>query len=317
MTNSTPSRPGQNQLAGDVQALFLDLFGGEVLTAFETKVMLRDKHQVKQLSGGKSFRFPAVWRTNASYHTPGTEILGNQIPHTEIVITPDDKAIAHTFIADIDEVMNHFDIRAPYSKELGEALARLFDANVLRTILLASRGAALFTGDQGGTKLTNAAFATTANTIIDGLSLAKETMDTKDVPVDSMPVYAMLKPTQWYIVARSDKNLNRDFNGGDATIRKMGLTTIDDINVLKSNIASGVYGVDDTANADIPAAYRASYANSIGAVWTPMAACSAMVQDLSFQVDPQVSKQGTLLLSRLMVGTRKLRTKCAVELAVA
>lgn len=301
-------------MSGDVRALMLDLFGGEVITAFETATTLRDKHMSKMLSGGKSFRFPAIWRAQGGYHTPGVEITGDQIEHTEIVVTPDDKLVSSVFVADIDELLNHYDVRQPYTKELGEFLARHYDANVLRTLILAARGGALFTGDQGGTGLEDAAFANTATNLIDGFSAAKEAMDTKDVPVNSSPVYGILAPAQWYIVARSDKNLNRDFNGGTADIRNMALQTIDNIQIHKSNIASGVFGADDSANADIPVDYRAKFGTTIGAVWTPEAVCSAMVQEPSFQMVDQPEKQGTLLLSRMMVGTRTLRNKCAVEL---
>jgi hypothetical protein len=172
----------------------------------------------------------------------------------------------------------------------------------------------LFAGDQGGTGLVDANFATTANSLIDGFSAAKQAMDEKDVPVGSQPVHGLLKPAQWYLVARSDKNLNGDFNGGVGSIRSMSLNTIDDITIHKSNNASKVFGMDDSANAAIPTDYRAKFGTTVGAVWTPMAACSAIVQDVSFQIVDQPEKQGTLLISRLMVGTRKLRTKCAVEL---
>ncbi|EQB10382.1 major capsid protein [Novosphingobium lindaniclasticum] len=314
MANSTPNRPGQNQGAGDVRALMLDLFGGEVITAFETATVLRDKHQTKTLSKGKSFKFPAIWRASGGYHVPGTEIVGDQIPHTEITVDPDDKLVSSVFIADIDELLNHYDVRSPYTKELGEFLARHYDANVLRTLILAARAGALFPGDTGGTGLQNAAFTTDANALIEGFSAAKQAMDEKDVPVNSMPVHGLLKPAQWYLVARSDKNLNRDTNGGTASVRSMTLTTIDDIQVHKSNIASGVFGADDSANAAIPAPYRAKFGTTVGVIWTPMAACSAIVQDPSFQIVDQPEKQGTLLISRMMVGTRKLRSKCAVEL---
>lgn len=318
MADSTPNRPGLDTNGGaDVRALMLDLFGGEVISAFETATVMRDKHQTKQLSGGKSFRFPAIWRAQGGYHTPGVEITGDQIEHTEIVVTPDDKLVSSVFVSDIDELLNHFDVRQPYTKELGEFLARHYDANVIRTILLAARGGALFAGDQGGTGLENASFTTDANALIDGFSAAKQAMDEKDVPVNSMPVHGLLKPAQWYLVARSDKNINRDTNGGGASIRSMTLNTIDDINIHKSNIASGVFGADDSANAAIPADYRAKFGTTVGAVWTPMAACSAMVQQPSFQMVDQPEKQGTLLLSRMMVGTRTLRNKCAVELRTA
>jgi hypothetical protein len=295
----------------------LDLFGGEVIAAFETATALRDKHMSKMLNGGKSFRFPAIWRAQGGYHTPGVEITGDQIEHTEIVVTPDDKLVSSVFVADIDELLNHFDVRQPYTKELGEFLARHYDGNVLRTLLLAARGGALFSGDQGGATLTNADFADDANAIIDGLSMAKETMDVKDVPVNSSPVHAILQPAQWYRVARSDKNINRDVNGGTASVRSMTLDTIDNISVHKSNIAAGVFGANDTSNTGIPADYRANFTNTVGAVWCPEAVCSAIVQEPSFQIVDQPEKQGTLLISRMMVGTRTLRNKCAVELASA
>lgn len=300
----------------------LDLFGGEVLTAFETATILRDKHQTKTLSKGKSFKFPAIWRAGGGYHTPGVEITGRQIAHTELTVDPDDKLVADAFVADIDELMNHYDVRQPYTKELGEFLARHYDANVLRTIILAARGAALFTGDQGGTGLQNASYGTDGAVLLDGISDAKLNMEQKDVPVGAQPVHGLFLPAQWSLMARTDKNLNRDTNGGTASIRNMTLETIDGVMIHKSNIASKVFGVDNTAapystdgNVDfIPSVYRAKFGTTVGTVWTPWAACSAIVQEPSFQIVDQPEKQGTLMISRMMVGTRKLRTKCAVEL---
>jgi len=320
VANSIPSRPGQDQLAGDPRALNLDLFGGEVITAFETQTLMRDKHQTKTLSKGKSFKFPAIWRANGGYHTPGVEITGRQIPHTEITVEPDDKLVSDVFVADIDELLNHYDVRQPYTTELGSFLARHYDANVMRTIILAARAGALFAGDQGGTGIQSADFATSATALIDGFSAAKQAMDEKDVPVNSQPIHGLLKPAQWYMVARSDKNLNRDTNGGTADIRKMTLTTIDEIAIHKSNLAP--FGEDSTTGAFvdqndskfIPAVYRGKFGTTVGAVWTPMAACSAIVQDVGFNIVDQPEKQGTLLIARMMVGTRKLRSKCAVEL---
>lgn len=320
--NSAPNRPGQDQGAGDVRALMLDLFGGEIISAFETATLLRDKHQTKTLAKGKSFKFPAIWRAGGGYHTPGTELTGRQIKHTEITVDPDDKLVSDVFVADVDEMLNHFDVRQPYTKEMGEFLARHFDANILRTILRASRSGALFAGDQGGSAIQNASLASDGSALIDAFSAAKQAMDEKDVPVNSQAVYGLLKAAQWYLVARSDKNLNRDTNGGGASIRSMSLNTIDDITILKSNIANEVFGVDNTvgAYADandekfIPAYYRAKFGTTVGAVWTPMAACSALVRDVTFQIEDQPRKQGALLIASLMTGTRTLRSKCAVEL---
>lgn len=319
MANSTPSRPGANQLGSDPRELNLDLYGGEVIAAFETKTILRDKHISKTLAKGRSFKFPAVWKADAFYHTPGVEITGRQIASTDITIDPDDKLVADVFLADIDEILNHWDARSQYTRALGEALAERFDRNTARATVLSARAGALFTGDQGGSALVDATFTTDANALINGFSQAKQTMDEKDVPVDSQPVFGLLKPAQWYLIARSDKNLNKDFNGV-ASIQKMSLTTIDDIQILKSNLTP--FGEDSRTGdyADVtkakftPASYRGSFGTTCGVVWTPYAVATAMVQDVGFQIVDQPEKQGTLILARMMHGTRKLRSKCAVEL---
>jgi len=316
MTASTPSRPGIKQGgSGGNYELFLDLYGGEVVTAFETTTIMRDKHMVKTLEKGKQFRFPATWRTTVGYHTPGQEILGNQIPHTEIVVSPDDKLISSVFVADIDEIMSHYEFRAPYTAELGQSLARFYDTNVIRRIVQAARSGALFTGDQGGTVLTNANYGTDASALMNGLSAGKEQLDLKDVPIDTQPVYAVLPTSLWYMLARSDKNLNKDTNGGTASIRDMALETIDGIRILKSNLTP--FGANDTANSAIPTKYRANFSTTVGTLWTPYAAATAEVQGLSSQIVDQPDKQGTLMLARLMVGTDPLRSKCAVELKTA
>ena len=319
MSNSIPNRPGANQLGDDPHELNLELFGGEVLTAFLTATKFRDKHQVKTLSGGKLFKFPAIWRATAEYHVPGTEILGSQIPHTEVIVTPDAKLVSSVFVDEIDEILNHFDVRAPYATEMGGVLARIYDKNVMRTIIRAARSGALFTGDQGGSRLTDAGFATDAGKLFDGLSLAKETMDAKDVPVETQPVYAALPTPLWYLMARSDRNLNRDRNGGSASDRAHVLETVDSIQIIKSNnvpFGENTVTTPKVEGADVPEKYRLDASKTKAVVWTPYAAATAEVQGLSSQIVPQPEKQGTLMLSRLTAGTDPLRSKCAVELSL-
>ncbi len=317
MANSSPSRPALRQGGSDNYELALDVRGGEVLTAYDATTVMSSRHKSAQLSGAKSMKFPAFWNASAEYHVPGVEITGGQIASQDVTVTPDDKLISSVFVADVDEKLFDVEVRSPYTEAIGRELAEFYDANVMRAVIKASRSGALFTGDSGGGSLTNAAFANTATTLFDGFSQAKEAMDTKRVPVDTQLVSGLLLPAQWYMLARSDKNLNRDFNGGAANIQKHTLTTIDDIEVLKSNVASRVFGKNDTSNTTIPSYYRQDQTNTVGIVWTPYAAASAVVQDLGFQMVDQPEKQGVLLIGRRMVGTRALRSKCAIELKTA
>lgn len=54
MANATVSRIGQANTSGDVQALFLKVFAGEVLTAFEEACVTQGKFQERTIASGKS-----------------------------------------------------------------------------------------------------------------------------------------------------------------------------------------------------------------------------------------------------------------------
>lgn len=54
MSDATVSRLGQVNGAGEVDELFLKVFSGEVLTSFQKKQVMMDKHQVRTITHGKS-----------------------------------------------------------------------------------------------------------------------------------------------------------------------------------------------------------------------------------------------------------------------
>ncbi len=311
MANSIPSNPGfkAGGAAGNMD-LLLDIFGGEIQAAYERMTVMRDKHRIFKLENGKSLRFPRVGRATASYHTPGTEIVGKQIDHDEIILTSDDKLISDVFVSDIHEILNHFDIRSEYTRQLAEALAVQYDQNVMRAVIKAARTKDLL-GGPDSTPVQQAGVDTDATKLFAAVSKAKETLDNNFVRVDQVPVYALFKNAQWYLMASSKDNLNRDFNGGDASIRKHTLETIDGVQIIKSNLAPFV---DDRANTNIPARYRIAMNTTVGAVWTPDAVATAEVQEMSVQTEEQVRKQGTLIVARQMSGTDTFRSSNAVEI---
>ena len=53
MANATPSRLGALNGGSDKDALFLKVFSGEVLTAFEQQTVMMDKHHVRTIANGK------------------------------------------------------------------------------------------------------------------------------------------------------------------------------------------------------------------------------------------------------------------------
>ena len=120
--DTTPSRVGQVNSAGDANALFLKKFAGEILTTFEENNVFKPLHTIRTIESGKSASFPVTGIATASYHTPGQNIAdaGNSYlsdpKKNEQVITIDDVLLASTFLSSIDDVKNHYDIRSVYSR---------------------------------------------------------------------------------------------------------------------------------------------------------------------------------------------------------
>ena len=72
--DTSPSRVGQVNSAGDVDALFLKKFSGEILQTFEESNVFKPLHTVRTIESGKSAQFPVTGVASASYHTPGENI---------------------------------------------------------------------------------------------------------------------------------------------------------------------------------------------------------------------------------------------------
>ena len=125
--------------AGEARALFLKLYAGEVLTAFQSKNIMMPLHRVRTISKGKSAQFPMTGKyRDAGYHTPGKEIIPTAAKQGERIVSIDDLLVNAQFIPNIDEAMSHYDIRSIYTQEAGFGLGKVADQNILR---LAIKGA--------------------------------------------------------------------------------------------------------------------------------------------------------------------------------
>lgn len=124
---------GKGQSAADKLAMFLKVFGGEVLTAFARTSVTTNRHMTRSISSGKSAQFPVLGRTKAAYLQPGENLDDKRkdIKGTEKVINIDGLLTADVLIYDIEDAMNHFDVRAEYTAQLGESLAMASDGAVL------------------------------------------------------------------------------------------------------------------------------------------------------------------------------------------
>lgn len=311
MADATLSRVGQANGTGATDALWLKLFGGEVMGAFNLANVMGDKHRVRTISGGKSASFPAIGKTSAAYHTPGTEIVGTPIKQNERVITIDDLLLASVYVAQIDELKNHYDVRSEYSRQLGEALADHYDRNVLRNFILAARASATVTGEDGGSVLTNAAYKTDASILAAGMFAAAQTFDEKGIPETER--WLAVKPAQYYLAAQKTDLINKDWDGrgsyADGKIQTIGGITLLKTNKLPQS--------DDSANTGIPSQYRASFANTAAVAFHPWAVGTVKLMDMKTESEWDMRRQATLMLAKYAVGHGILRPEAAIELKVA
>lgn len=130
------SNPGKNLSAGERDALFMKVFSGEVLTAFARNTVMMSRHQVRTIDHGKSASFAVMGRTRAKYLAPGNSLddQRKKFEHTEKVIAIDGLLTADCLITDIDDAMNHYDVRVEYSRQLGEALAQSADCAIINEL---------------------------------------------------------------------------------------------------------------------------------------------------------------------------------------
>lgn len=140
------SNPGQKLSAGDRDALFMKVFSGEVLTAFARNTVMMSRHQVRTIDHGKSASFAVMGRTRAKYLAPGNSLddQRKKFEHYEKIIAIDGLLTADCLITDIDDAMNHYDVRVEYSRQLGEALAQSADCAIINELAnMAAKDAAV------------------------------------------------------------------------------------------------------------------------------------------------------------------------------
>lgn len=330
-TDQTVSRLGQQNQTGDSRALFLKLFAGEVLTSFEEKNIAMGLHRVRTISNGKSASFPMTGTTTASYHTAGQLIEADAMNHAERIVTVDDLLISKSFIANIDEAMNHYDVRSIYSKEMGHALANAADRNILKIVATAAnmQSSADLPAAQ---RLTDEVFtnnvavgtngvASTGTDIANAIYGALEEFDSKDVTGEKVCV---LPPASYYkLFGTQDVNtlayMNRDV-GGSGSMSTGQVPMIGGVKILMSN---HVPTSDESATSATPSAssgfgdYKGDFSNIEGMIFSADAAATVKLLDLGVESEYQISRQGTLMVAKYAMGHNVLRPACAINLVTA
>ena len=326
MSNATVSRLGLVDNTGtDFDALFLKVFSGEVLTAFTRNNIFNEQlHSVRTITSGKSAQFPVLGTATASYHTPGNLLTGgNQIRHGERLISIDDLLIADVFVSRLEELKNHYDVRASYADELGKALAKTYDSNVAKMIANASRASSTLTGIAGGLTLTLGS-GNTASANVSGDEIAAaiydiaQAFDERDIPPTDR--FCVLPPAEYYKLAESaTRTVDVDFNpGGNGSFASgkiqqvAGIPVMMSNNVPQSNVSSNPSGANNT--------YSGDDSKTIGLVFHKSAVGTVKLMDMTTEItgnEYATMYQGTLLVAKYALGHGILRPECAATIKLS
>jgi hypothetical protein len=313
MSNATPSRVGQIAQAGATDALFLKVFSGEVLSSFNARTVMADKTRVRNITSGKSAQFPAMGRITAGYHTPGAEITGKLVNHGEKVVTIDDLLLSDSFISNIDEAKNHYEVRSEYSTQMGQALAQTFDRNLLSLAVKTARaGEAGAVAEQGAAVSTHIGATPTIQTIVDALYAEAAAMDDLFLPAEDR--FVIVSPSTYYGLVQNDKLVDRDFNNGngsyaDGTIMKVAGMSI----VKSSNLA--VNHVTDTV--DFGTKYQVDASDTSALVFQRGALATVKLMEMASESEYDIRRQGTLMVSKMAVGHGAVNPQGIRELRAA
>ena len=339
MANFTADRSGQiNSSGGSLaanRALYLKKFAGEVLQklpqVMNTKGMVREK----TLRNGKEYQFPYTGKITPAYHVPGAELAGQSTNNAEKVIALDDLMVVDRFTPKIDRWMAHFDDRAAYSAQMGEALGIAMENNIFLEAKIGAGQSSVVTGNGAdGKVIVNDKFkfdtGTPANAqtdveLLDAVkSACKEAAQAfkeKNVPAGLKKVLYITWDVYFRLVNAVDTNgfslFNKDYASGSIEqgmvpplfgIHIQGTNNIPTADL--SSVAS-----PQTASTGIHFYHQADMTKTVGIIMCEGSVATVKAADISIEVDPyQARYKGQLVTADYMAGHGWLRPECLVEL---
>lgn len=317
-----PILPGAREGTGNDDTLYLQMFSGEVLAAFREKNVMMPLHKVVNVGAGKSFQFPVIGKADTSYHVRGESLLDgaqgylSPIKHDDRTINVDKLLISSAFIDNWDEKIKHFESRSEYSYQLGAALARKMDQQLLQLIALTGREGEQFTADslnsgRAGLQISASGVSTSAATMATALRDAAANFAEKDVPMNEL--WFCVRPAMYFRLVEQGDFINRDYNPQENGSRAMGkLVHAMGFNVIWSNNIPST-DLTGTADAGEKNTYVADFRETVAVGWHRDAIGTVLRDGIATEQDYQVERQGTLVASKVLAGHGILRPECAVE----
>lgn len=309
------SRPGARLNTGtNDRELFLTEFGQLVLDAWAETNDYENLTYKRSITQGKADTFPIIGRKrDAEEHNPGEVILGGTIEHNDIEITLDKMLVDAVFIAEIDELMNHFDLQGPYARQLGESLSTTYDRRLAILHILASRVTTPpYTGGPVPSYYFHANVKTDPSKLEEAAFKAVEYIRTNDIsgagisyrlPWQQALLLARYSGIQGGTLAAGVPVFNLDGRSTGEPPRLAGLTIRATNHIPNTNITTG------------NTKYRGDFTTTVGHISNEMAVGTLNRRGLRVAMKEQEERLGTLLIASRFTGHGILRAECSFEVA--
>lgn len=317
----TISNPGQALNQGDRLALYLKVFSGETIEAFDRASKVLNNHITRTIEHGKSAQFPIFGRAEAHYLKPGDSLddLRKAIPHNERVITIDGLLTADQLITDLDDVMSHVDSRQVYAKQLGEALALSADGAVVAEVAKMvkeqkenaeglGKGILLEETVKAGKKGITEEYG---RAVVRSLITLRAKFSENHVPVDERYVY--MTPTACASLISSMVAINKDF-GAVATIVDGNIDRLCGFKVIEvPHLTAG--GADKTGMIGTSPEgheFPAEYKDDVAFVACHRTAVGTLkLKDISFENARRPEYQANQIIAKYAMGHGGLRPEAS------
>lgn len=343
MANSNLIRFGTNvanSLASQTPSdLWLPVYGGEVLTAFQEYNQFLDKVNYKTMTSGTEMKFPATWKIGSEYHEAGMELLGLDVETKEYKISLDDRPlVSHFEVDDIDVAMAHYDVRSELASETGRELARQMDRKIAALLINAARvgndtnvnsfpiGGNQYYGAQVDFDETAWGSEQNGAQLIEAIGAICQAMDEKDVPVAdrcavvNVPLYYALRKLGLPYFTSTVKNVDnqalwgrndtgaagpkiQDSQGYQVPIDVLGVPVYCSNHIPSTNITTG------------PTKYRGDFSKTGGVVFQKQAIGVLQLMGIQTEKFRDVRRQSDFMVSKMLMGGGSLRPYCAFEIA--
>jgi len=297
--------------SGDDYTLFLKVYGGEVVKAYNLASDVHNKLRSRTIQSGKSATFPTISTEEAKIFTPGQDLFSDSngyesdMTNDEKVISINKMLIATAFVDEVEEMMAHYDVRGPYAEQMGAALATAHDRWAIAAML-----------SDAGTKVEEGTFSSWSVTNLKAAIVgAAGQMDEGGVPKQGR--YVLVTPTLFYELMDEDDVIGSDYNttgdrGHVGTLWYMGFE------IINSALWGEFDGETDLDGAGKPLVdiglgrgdvYDDSAATKIGALaFHKDCAATVTLKGLSTSVDWVPERQGNLLVAKQAIGCDVLRS---------